>query len=231
MTLTVSNLVAALDRFPAYHAIDVFADDLAELRQPTPSSMRPLDAPGRSFLVRDQGRDFKLEIFPERGLARLSKNGSAPTATGGVTGTSAGSLFGAAINAANTQKGAGLLGGALLGLAGKTVGAEPDESYIVGADQSKDRPDLVIEVIWTSGGIDKLTIYQRLGIDEIWIWIAGQIEVHSLRGRNYERAARSRCLPALDLDLMCTFLDRRSVHVAKRGFREALRQTPQDRLP
>lgn len=116
MTLTVSNLVAALDRFPAYHAIDVFADDLAELRQPTSSSMRPLDAQGRSFLVRDQGRDFKLEIFPERGVARLSKNGSAPTATGAVTGTSAGSLFGAAINAANKQKGAGLLGGALLGL-------------------------------------------------------------------------------------------------------------------
>jgi hypothetical protein len=35
-------------------------------------------------------------------------------------------------------------------------GGEPDDCYIVGADQSKDRPDLVIEVIGTSGGIDKL---------------------------------------------------------------------------
>jgi hypothetical protein len=34
---------------------------------------------------------------------------------------------------------------------------------------------------------------------------------------------RSRWLPGLDLDLMCTFLDRRSVHVAKRDYREALR--------
>jgi Uma2 family endonuclease len=54
--------------------------------------------------------------------------------------------------------------------AGRTAGGEPDECYIVGADQSKDRPDLVIEVIWTSGGIDKLAIYQRLGIDEVWFW-------------------------------------------------------------
>jgi hypothetical protein len=123
MTLTVSNLVAALDRFPAYHAIDVFADDLAELRQPVASSMRPLDAQGRSFLVTDQGRDFRLEIFPERGVARLSKNDSSPTATGVITGAFAGNLVGAAINTASKQKGAGLLGGALLGLlVGATLG-------------------------------------------------------------------------------------------------------------
>jgi hypothetical protein len=32
-------------------------------------------------------------------------------------------------------------------------GVEPDECYIVGADQSRERPDLAIEVVWTSGGI------------------------------------------------------------------------------
>ena len=107
---------------------------------------------------------------------------------------------------------------------GRTAGGEPDECYIVGAEQSKDRPDLVIEVIWTSGGIDKLAIYQRLGIDEVWFWIAGQLEVHALHGNTYERVPRSRWLPELDLDLLCTFFDRRSVHVAKRDYREALRQ-------
>jgi hypothetical protein len=29
------------------------------------------------------------------------------------------------------------------------AGGEPDDCYIVGADQSKDRPDLAIEVVWT----------------------------------------------------------------------------------
>jgi len=106
---------------------------------------------------------------------------------------------------------------------GREAGGEPDECYIVGEDQSKDRPDLVIEVIWTSGGLDKLEIYKRLGIDEVWFWIDGKLEVHALRGGEYERAVRSRWLPGLDLELMCTFLDRRSVHIAKRDLREALR--------
>jgi len=35
---------------------------------------------------------------------------------------------------------------------------------IIGADQSTKRPNLAIEVIWTSGGINKLEIYKRLGV-------------------------------------------------------------------
>ncbi len=106
---------------------------------------------------------------------------------------------------------------------GRSAGGEPDECYIVGADQAKARPDLVIEVIWTSGGIDKLEIYQQLGIAEVWFWIDGKLDVHALRDGRYERVATSRWLPGLDLALMCSFLDRRSVHVAKRDFRAALR--------
>lgn len=122
MTLTVSNLVAALDRFPAYHAIDVFADDLAELRQQS-SSLLPLDKQGGGFLVTHQDRNFKLDIFPERGVARLSRYDPTPSVTGAAAGAFAGSLLGAAIAAAERQKGAGLLGGALLGLlVGSTLG-------------------------------------------------------------------------------------------------------------
>jgi hypothetical protein len=124
MKLTVSNLVAALDQFPAYHAIDVFADDLAELRQPT----QALDAQGRGYVVTHQGRSFKLDIFPERGVARLSRHGPALTATSAGTGALAGSLVGAAIAAAD-KKGAGLLGGALLGLlVGAALGGTAGEA-------------------------------------------------------------------------------------------------------
>lgn len=105
------------------------------------------------------------------------------------------------------------------------AGGEPDECYIFGENQSKDRPDLVIEVIWTSGGIDKLEIYKRLGIGEVWFWIEGTLEVHALQSGGYQPASHSRFFPGLDLRLMCTFLDRRSVHVAKRDFRAALRST------
>jgi hypothetical protein len=78
-------------------------------------------------------------------------------------------------------------------------------------------------VICTSGGIDQFAISERLGINEAWFWIAGHLEVPALRGASYERVTRSPWLPGFDLDLMCTFLDRRLVHVPKRDFREALR--------
>ncbi len=83
----------------------------------------------------------------------------------------------------------------------------------------------MIEVVWTSGGIDKLEIYKQLGIAEVWFWIDGKLDVHALRDGRYERTSTSQWLPGLDLALMCSFLDRRSVHLAKRDFRAALRGT------
>jgi hypothetical protein len=34
----------------------------------------------------------------------------------------------------------------------------------------RDRPDIAIEVIWTSGGIDKLEVYRKLGVREVWYY-------------------------------------------------------------
>ena len=38
-------------------------------------------------------------------------------------------------------------------------GAEPDECYVLGDARGRDRPDLAIEVVWTSGALDKLAVY------------------------------------------------------------------------
>ncbi len=105
------------------------------------------------------------------------------------------------------------------------AGAEPDECYVFGEDEAKQQPDLVIEVVWTSGGIEKLEIYRALGIAEVWFWIDDRIEVHAFRDGRYERADRSRWLPGLDLVLLCSFLDRPFVD-AKREFRAAIRRGP-----
>jgi Uma2 family endonuclease len=102
------------------------------------------------------------------------------------------------------------------------AGAEPDECYLIG-DQERDRPDLVIEVMWTSGSIDKLEIYRRLGIPEVWFWKTGALTVHVLADRKYAVAKRSAALPDLDLDLMASFMDRPSAIEAMRDFRAALR--------
>ena len=101
--------------------------------------------------------------------------------------------------------------------------AEPDECYIVGPDQDKDRPDLVIEVIWTSGSIDKLEIYRRLKVGEVWFWKNDVLSVHVLSEGRYQMAERSALFPELDLKLLCSFLDRRSATEAMRDFRAALR--------
>ena len=64
-------------------------------------------------------------------------------------------------------------------------GLEPDECYSLGTELPAERPDLAIEVVWTSGGIDKLDIYRKLGVPEVWIWHREKITVHALRGESY----------------------------------------------
>jgi Uma2 family endonuclease len=45
-------------------------------------------------------------------------------------------------------------------------GAEADECYVFGPNpKRKSRPDVAIEVVWTSGGIDKLKVYRKLRDD------------------------------------------------------------------
>lgn len=104
----------------------------------------------------------------------------------------------------------------------KESGAEPDECYILGRDQDKEVPDLAIEVVWTGGGIDKLEIYRRLGVGEVWVWKGDRIEIHVSRGDHYERARRSHLLPDLDVELLASFLSRPTALQAVKAFREAL---------
>jgi Uma2 family endonuclease len=70
--------------------------------------------------------------------------------------------------------------------------AEADECYIFGVDpQRKRRPELAIEVVLTSGGIDKLEIYHRLRVREVWFWKNGAIRVYLRRARRYAAVAAS----------------------------------------
>ena len=79
-------------------------------------------------------------------------------------------------------------------------GAEPDECYCLG--EEKDFPDLVIEVVVTSGGIDKLEVYRRLGVREVWFWHNEQFSIYHLRGRRYVKVPHSMLLPDLSMALL-----------------------------
>ncbi len=100
----------------------------------------------------------------------------------------------------------------------ETVSAQPDESYCIGS--SKPVPDLSIEVVFTSGGPDKLARYQALGVPEVLFWEDGLFTLYHLRGNHYDRIFRSE-LPALrDLDLS---LLTRCVLLAETDYAEAVR--------
>jgi Uma2 family endonuclease len=100
-------------------------------------------------------------------------------------------------------------------------GAEADECYIFGT-AARERPQLAIEVEWTRGSIDKLRIYEKLGVDEVWTWRKGVIQVYVLAGEKFAKVERSRLLPDLDLGLLTSMLDRDTLTQAVRDFRRAL---------
>jgi Uma2 family endonuclease len=71
----------------------------------------------------------------------------------------------------------------------KRAGCEPDECYIVGPRKSS-AADFAIEVVVTSGDLDKLEIYRRVGIREVWFWEDGKLSVHVLGEDGSWRAMR-----------------------------------------
>ena len=104
----------------------------------------------------------------------------------------------------------------------KKLGIEPDECYSLGKPSRV--PELAIEVIWTSGGLDKLEVYRGLGVREVWVWKQEKLAAYLLRDDHYVRAARSRLLPGLDLALVARLACRPDQPVAVRELRAELRR-------
>ncbi len=87
----------------------------------------------------------------------------------------------------------------------KRSGIEPDECYFVTEvqpDTISRWPDMAIEVVWTHGGLDRLEIYRRLGVREVWVWEDGAIHIYKLKADRYARARKSSLLPQIDLALL-----------------------------
>jgi Uma2 family endonuclease len=105
------------------------------------------------------------------------------------------------------------------------VSVEPDESYCFG--ESKPTPDLVIEVIFTSGSPKKLRYYQALEIPEVWFWQDGIFSLYRLRNNNYESITQSEIPQLIDLDLdlltRCVAIAQTSRLEAANTFRNALK--------
>ena len=101
-------------------------------------------------------------------------------------------------------------------------GIEPDECYVFGNVSEPERPDLAIEVVWTSGSIDKLEIYRKLGVREVWFWRRGQLTAHVLSGEAFAQVSESKVLPGIELAELASYLDRPTASQAIREYRAAL---------
>lgn len=81
------------------------------------------------------------------------------------------------------------------------AGIEPDECYVLGTLGEREIPDFALEVVWTNPLVDKIEIYRRLGVREIWVWQKNTIHVLALRNGKYERQEHSDLIANLDFRL------------------------------
>ena len=97
------------------------------------------------------------------------------------------------------------------------VGNEPDACFYVQSvplignrsnlDFSKDPPpDIAVEVDVNHDSADKLSIYTRLGVPEVWRYDGARLTIYLLESGGYVEAEQSRALPLLTADLLTNFL-------------------------
>ncbi|WP_404784179.1 Uma2 family endonuclease [Altericista sp. CCNU0014] len=104
----------------------------------------------------------------------------------------------------------------------KAQGLEPDECYCVDT-LKEERPDFAIEINLMSGGIDKLAIYQGLGVPEVLIWQNNALALYGLRGEIYQEVPCSQFFPGLDFGLLAQYVQPYNQPQAVKAFLEAIR--------
>ncbi|MCZ8247468.1 Uma2 family endonuclease [Microcystis sp. LE19-195.1E] len=101
------------------------------------------------------------------------------------------------------------------------VKREGDKSYELGANRK--HPDLVIEVVVSSGGINKLEAYKRLQIPEVWFWMNDELLFYSLGNEGHEAVSKSQLLPSLDVGLLMRCISIENHAQALREFRAGIK--------
>ena len=111
----------------------------------------------------------------------------------------------------------------------KKLGAEADECYLIGRLVEGSRPkapDLVIEVVYSSGGLSKLEVWHGLGAKEVWFWTRDRtllLFVRSARG-GWRPSTRSALVPGLDPALVARCMAVPGQNAAVAALRQALRR-------
>jgi Uma2 family endonuclease len=102
----------------------------------------------------------------------------------------------------------------------KQRGLEPDECYCIG--EMREVPDIALEVVISSGGIDKLPIYEGLGVPEVWFWQDSKFYVYRLSPQGYIAIDYSEFLPGLDFIRLSEYIDVNNQTRAVKAYRKAI---------
>jgi Uma2 family endonuclease len=88
------------------------------------------------------------------------------------------------------------------------AGLEADECYKLGKLEAGDFPDIAVEITVSRERLDKLKIYARLGVKEVWRWspVTARVIVCRLAGDGYVEQTQSALLPSLDLAVLARFV-------------------------
>ena len=100
------------------------------------------------------------------------------------------------------------------------VKREADLSYELGSN--REFPDLAVELVVTSCGINQLEAYKRLEIPEVWFWENGALRMYLLAADWYAEVDRSQVLPDLDIVLLARCINIENHLQAMREFRQAI---------
>ena len=99
----------------------------------------------------------------------------------------------------------------------------PDESYNI--DIEREDPDIIIEIIITSGTINRRQLYQPKRIPEVWFWKSDTIKIFRLNAAGeYEEVNRSSFFPNLDSALLLQYIAMPDQYNAVREFEQTIRK-------
>ena len=85
-------------------------------------------------------------------------------------------------------------------------GKEPDTAYAFNTDKNK--PDLAVEVNFSSGSLNDLTKYQYLKIKEVWIWQNKAIKFYLLQDNQYVEIEQSINLKGIKSSILINYINR-----------------------
>jgi len=84
-------------------------------------------------------------------------------------------------------------------------------------------PDLALEIDLTHKSLNRLPIYARLGIPEIWCYDSGNLKIYQLERGEYSEKSRSLVFPSLNISEIPRLIEQYRP-LGRRAFRQAVRE-------